>query len=86
LKYSHGFAKLYPSIIMLIGMVISFYFLSLAAKTLPIGTAYGTWTGIGALGSVILGIILFNEPLNSFRMLFLCFILIGIIGLKVTSA
>lgn len=86
LKYSHGFTKLYPSLITLGGMVISFYLLSLATKSLPIGTAYAIWTGIGALGAVLLGIILFNEPLNILRIVFLCLILIGILGLKLTSA
>ena len=85
LKYSHGFTKLYPSLITLGSMVISFYLLSLATKTLPIGTAYAIWTGIGALGAVLLGIILFHEPLNFLRIGFLCFILVGIIGLKITS-
>ncbi len=85
LKYSHGFTKLYPSLVTLGGMVISFYLLALATKTLPIGTAYAIWTGIGALGAVLLGIILFNEPLNSLRMVFLCLILAGILGLKLTS-
>lgn len=86
LKYSHGFTRLYPSLITLGGMAISFYLLSLATKTLPIGTAYGIWTGIGALGAVILGIFLFNEPLNVLRIVFLCLILVGILGLKLTSA
>ncbi|SEM70930.1 quaternary ammonium compound efflux SMR transporter SugE [Lihuaxuella thermophila] len=85
LKYTHGFTRLYPSIITIIGMVISFYFLSLATKTLPIGTAYAVWTGIGALGAVILGMILFGEPRDWTRMVFLAFILTGIIGLKLTS-
>ncbi len=85
LKYSHGFTKLYPSLITLGSMVISFYLLSHATKTLPIGTAYAIWTGIGALGAVLLGIILFNEPLNFLRIGFLCLILVGIIGLKITS-
>lgn len=84
LKYSHGFTKLYPSIITLMGMIISFYLLALAIRTLPIGTAYTIWTGIGALGAVLLGIILFNEPINFLKALFLCFILIGILGLKLT--
>ena len=86
LKYSHGFTKLYPSLITLGGMVISFYLLSLATKSLPIGTAYAIWTGIGALGTVILGIFLFNEPLSIQRIVFLGLILIGIFGLKLTSA
>lgn len=85
LKYSNGFTRFFPSLITLGGMIISFYFLSLATKTLPIGTAYAIWTGIGALGTVILGIILFNEPLNFWRITFLNFILIGIVGLKLTS-
>ncbi|MEA4926996.1 MAG: quaternary ammonium compound efflux SMR transporter SugE [Syntrophomonadaceae bacterium] len=85
LKYSYGFTKLYPSLITLIGMIISFYFLSLAAKVLPIGTAYAIWTGIGALGAVLLGIFLFNEPVNILRIAFLGFIVIGILGLKLTS-
>jgi len=85
LKYSHGFTKLYPSLVTLGGMAISFYLLALAAKTLPIGTAYAVWTGIGALGAVLLGIALFNEPLNGLRMVFLCLILAGILGLKLTS-
>ncbi len=86
LKYSHGFTKLYPSLITLGGMAISFYLLSLATKTLPMGTAYAIWTGIGALGAVVLGIILFNEPVNLLRIVFLCFILVGILGLKFTAA
>lgn len=85
LKYSHGFTKLIPSLITLGGMVISFYLLSLATKTLPIGTAYAIWTGIGALGAVLLGIFLFNEPVNILRIVFLCLILIGILGLKFTA-
>ena len=86
LKYSHGFSKLYPSLITIAGMLISFYLLSLATKSLPLGTAYAIWTGIGALGAVLLGIVLFNEPLNFARIIFLCLILIGIIGLKITTS
>ncbi len=86
LKYSQGFTKLYPSLITLGGMIISFYLLSLATKTLPIGTAYAIWTGIGAFGAVILGMILFHDPINILRIIFLCLILIGILGLKLTSS
>lgn len=86
LKYSHGFTKLIPSIVTIVGMMISFYLLSLATKTLPIGTAYAVWTGIGALGTVILGILFFNEPVNFLRILFMFFILLGILGLKITSS
>ncbi len=85
LKFSEGFSRLAPSIVTIGGMIISFYFLSLATKTLPLGTAYAIWTGIGAVGAVILGIVLFQEPVSLLRMLFLAFILIGILGLKYTS-
>ena len=86
LKYSHGFSKLVPTLITIGGMLMSFYLLSLATKSLPIGTAYAVWTGIGALGTVILGIFLFHEPINLSRMAFLCFIFVGILGLKLTSS
>ncbi|WP_330501838.1 quaternary ammonium compound efflux SMR transporter SugE [Peribacillus frigoritolerans] len=86
LKYTEGFTKLLPSIITIAGMVISFYFLSSAIKTLPMGTAYAIWTGIGALGAVLVGIIVFNEPNDAMRLVFAGFILVGIIGLKVTSS
>ncbi|WP_108671971.1 quaternary ammonium compound efflux SMR transporter SugE [Peribacillus acanthi] len=85
LKYTNGFTKFYPTLITIVGMIISFYFLSMAIKTLPIGTAYAIWTGIGAAGAVILGIILFGEPKSIIRFFFLALILVGIIGLKVTS-
>jgi quaternary ammonium compound-resistance protein SugE len=86
LKYSEGFTKLLPSFITLGGMIISFYLLSLATKALPIGTAYAVWTGIGALGTVLLGIVIFHESLSIPRLLFLLFILVGILGLKFTSS
>lgn len=86
LKYSHGFTKLVPSIYTLVAMAISIYLLAIATKTLPIGTAYAVWTGIGAIGAVIMGIILFHEPTTWQRLLFVGLILSGIIGLKITSA
>lgn len=86
LKYTQGLTRLLPSLITIVAYVASFYLLSVATKTLPIGTAYAIWTGIGAFGSVLLGIILFNEPFGILRCLFLGLILIGIIGLKATSA
>ncbi|PEJ30338.1 quaternary ammonium compound-resistance protein SugE [Peribacillus butanolivorans] len=86
LKYTEGFTKLIPSIITIVGMVISFYFLSTAIKTLPMGTAYAIWTGIGAIGAVLVGIIVFNEPKDAMRLVFVGCILIGIVGLKVTSS
>lgn len=69
-----------------IGMAVSFFLLARATKTLPLGTAYAVWTGIGALGSVIVGIILFKEPVTAGRLIFAALLLIGIIGLKITSA
>jgi quaternary ammonium compound-resistance protein SugE len=85
LKYSHGFTKTLPSILTIIGMVASFYFLSLSLKSLPIGTAYAIWTGIGTIGTVLLGIILFKEPINTMRIVCIVFIVSGIIGLKLIS-
>ncbi|MFA5634358.1 MAG: quaternary ammonium compound efflux SMR transporter SugE [Anaerovoracaceae bacterium] len=85
LKYSEGFTKLFPSIFTVIGMIASFYFLSLALKDLPLGTAYAIWTGIGAVGTVILGIILFKEPADYMRLICIGLILIGIIGLKIAT-
>ncbi len=85
LKYSNGFTKLYPSLFTIITMIISFYFLSLALKTLPIGTAYAVWVGIGSVGIVIAGIILFNEPINLIRFISISLIILGIIGLKLTT-
>jgi quaternary ammonium compound-resistance protein SugE len=67
-------------------MIASFYLLSQATKTLPLGTAYAIWTGIGALGAVIVGIFFFKEPLSALRLLFALLLLVGIIGLKFTSS
>ncbi len=86
LKYSQGFTKLGPSVLTILGMVASFYFLSLALKSLPLGTAYAIWTGIGTVGTVVLGIILFKEPVDVLRLIFICLIVFGIIGLKIVSA
>ncbi len=85
LKYTNGFTRLWPSVVTIIGMIVSFYYLSQATKVLPIGTAYTIWTGIGAAGAVILGIILFGEPKTLIRFVFLAFVITGIIGLKVTA-
>lgn len=83
--YSQGFTKLIPSIVTIIGMLFSFFFPSQALKTLPIGTAYAIWTGIGAVGTVIIGIILFHEPITFIRCFFLLLIITGIVGLKLVS-
>ena len=85
LKYTNGFTRPLPSFITVVGMVISFYFLALATKVLSIGNAYAIWTGIGAIGTVIIGMIVFNEPINTLRVVFLLLILLGIVGLKLTS-
>ena len=86
LKLSEGFTKLGYSIVTVAGMLASFYFLSQAMKTLPLGTAYAIWTGIGAVGSVLVGILVFKEPVTAARMFFTVLLLTGIIGIKLTSA
>jgi len=85
LKWSDGFSKLYPSIFTVVCMVISMGMLSFAVKHLPIGTAYAVWTGVGAAGTAILGIILFSEPKDLPRIIFISLIVIGIAGLKFFS-
>jgi quaternary ammonium compound-resistance protein SugE len=85
LKYAQGFTKLWPSVITVVAMGISLYFLGLAIKNLPVGTAYAVWTGIGALSTAILGIILFGEPTHFARIFFMLLLLIAIIGLKFTA-
>ena len=86
LKYSEGFTKPLASIVTAILMIASFYFLSLALKTLPIGTAYAIWTGIGAVGTAIIGIMLFGESREALRIICMLLIVAGIIGLKLFSA
>lgn len=86
MKLSDGFSNLTISILTIIGMVASFYFLALALKNIPLGTAYAIWTGIGTLGTVILGILLFKEPINVARIVCIMFIFSGITGLKLLSA
>ncbi|MDP9194646.1 MAG: quaternary ammonium compound efflux SMR transporter SugE [Acidobacteriota bacterium] len=85
LKYTDGFRRPLPSVLVIIAIAISMFLLSWAARTLPIGTAYAIWVGIGALGAAILGIALFDEPLTLARMGFLALLLVAIVGLKVTS-
>ena len=86
LKYTQGWSQLMPSVLTIIGMVASFYFLSLALKTLPIGTAYAVWTGIGTVGAAVLGMLLFDEPREILRVMCILLIVAGIAGLKLTSA
>lgn len=85
LKYTEGWTRLVPSLITGVLMIASFYFLSLAVKTLPIGTAYAVWTGIGTVGAAILGMFLFDEPRDIVRLLCIALIIAGIAGLKITS-
>lgn len=85
LKYSVGFTRPVASALTVIAIVISMALLGFAAKTLPIGTAYAVWTGIGAVGTVILGILLFGDSVNLIRIACLVLIVVGIIGLKVTG-
>lgn len=85
LKYSHGFSRITPSVLTLIGMAASFYFLSLSLRHLPLSTAYTIWTGIGATGAFIMGMLLFQEYPSLPQTICLFLIIIGIIGLKMTS-
>ncbi len=82
LKYSQGFSKLVPSIITVIFIVLSFFSVSQAMKTLPIGTAYAVWAGIGAAGTVVTGILFFGDSYHIVRLVSIMLIIIGIIGLK----
>ncbi|NII54613.1 quaternary ammonium compound efflux SMR transporter SugE [Luteibacter sp. SG786] len=85
LKYSEGFSRLLPSMLTVVAMVISIVLLAVATKKLPLGTAYAVWTGIGAVGAVTLGIVLFGESAQPWRLLCVGLILAGIIGLKLTA-
>ncbi len=85
LKYSEGFTKIGVSILTVIVMILSFVLLSQAMKHLPLGTAYGIWTGIGAAGTAILGIVFLNEPRDLVRILCILMIVAGVVGLKVFS-
>ena len=82
LKYSDGFSRPLPTVLTIIGALASFWLLSLAMKDLPVGTAYAVWVGIGTLGTAILAVILFGEPVNTVRVLGILLILGGIIALK----
>lgn len=85
LKQTDGWTRLWPSVITAVLMVISFVLLSLALRALPIGTAYAVWTGIGAVGTAIVGIMFFGEPRTAIRLGCIALILVGIIGLKASS-
>ncbi|WP_085899307.1 quaternary ammonium compound efflux SMR transporter SugE [Kiloniella majae] len=85
LKYADGWTKLVPSLLTIAAMALSFWLLSAAMKTIPVGTAYAVWTGIGTVGVAILGMILFNESHDIMRIICLLLIVSGIVGLKVFS-
>ncbi|MCR3947820.1 quaternary ammonium compound efflux SMR transporter SugE [Aeromonas caviae] len=82
LKYTDGFSRPLPTLLTLIAMAVSVLLLAMAVKQLPLGTAYAVWTGIGAVGTVLMGIWLFNEPATLARLLCLLLIIVGILGLK----
>lgn len=85
LKYADGFTKLIPSVITVVGMIVSVVLLGLAMRELPVGTAYAVWTGIGTVGAAILGMVLFQEPATALRIGCVGLIVAGIIGLKTFS-
>lgn len=84
LKYTEGFTRLWPTVGTALSMILSVGLLGIAMKSLPVGTAYAVWVGVGAVGTAILGIFLFDEPVNLARLVSLLFILAGIIGLKLS--
>lgn len=84
-KYSKGFTKILPTIPTVLALLLSFALLSKASKTLPIGTAYAVWTGLGVFGTAVFGIILFDESYNFLRLFCIFLILVGMVGLKFTT-
>ena len=85
LKSSQGFTRFWPSVLTLAALIASFVFLALAVRTIPVGTGYAIWTGIGAVGTAVLGMVLFAEPANAPRIFFLLLIIIGVVGLKFSA-
>ncbi len=86
LKYAEGFTRFWPSVGFLVAATASFVFLTLAIRTVPLGNAYAVWTGIGAVGTAIVGIVMFGDPATPLRLLFLAVIIGGVAGLKMVSA
>ena len=86
LKYTDGFSRPWPTLATAVAMAISLWLLGIAMKSLPLGTAYAVWVGVGTIGTVMLGIVLFNEPVNALRLISVGLILAGIIGLKLATA
>ncbi|AWZ08313.1 MULTISPECIES: multidrug efflux SMR transporter [unclassified Streptomyces] len=85
MKFTEGFTRLWPSLFTGAGIVTSMVLLSYAAKTLPIGTAYGVWVGIGAAGAAVLGMAVLGEPVTAARIFFIALLLVAVVGLKMTS-
>jgi quaternary ammonium compound-resistance protein SugE len=85
LKYTEGFTRLWPAIWTVLAMAISLWLLGVAMKSLPVGTAYSVWVGVGAVGTVILGIVLLGDPVNAARLISVALIIAGIIGLKLAT-
>lgn len=85
LKYTEGFTKPVPSVLTIAGIAASMWLLALSARTLPIGTAYAVWVGIGATGTALLGMVLFREPVSFARAAFIAMLVVSIIGLKMTA-
>jgi quaternary ammonium compound-resistance protein SugE len=85
LKYTAGFTRFWPTVATAVSLVASMALLGLAVRTLPLGTAYAVWTGIGTVGTALLGIVLFNEPATALRLGSIALIVIGIVGLKVVT-
>lgn len=85
MKFTEGFTRLWPSVFTIAGIAASMLLLSQAAKSLPIGTAYGVWVGIGAAGAAVLGMVVLGEPATAARIFFVVLLLVAVVGLKVTS-
>ncbi|MGK5545417.1 DMT family transporter [Streptomyces sp. URMC 127] len=85
MKFTDGFTRLWPSVFTVAGIAASMLLLSQAAKSLPIGTAYGVWVGIGAAGAAVLGILVLGEPATAARIFFIVLLLVAVVGLKATS-
>ncbi|MFE3739319.1 DMT family transporter [Streptomyces sp. NPDC059096] len=85
MKYTEGFTRLWPSVFTGAGIVVSMVLLAQAAKTLPIGTAYGVWVGIGAAGAAVLGMVVLGEPASAARIFFVVLLVVAVVGLKATS-
>ena len=86
LKFTMGFTRLWPTLGTVASMIVSLWLLGIAMKSLPVGTAYAVWVGVGAIGTAILGILLLGEPANSGRIFSLALIVLGIVGLKLSTA